>query len=122
MYSEKVLEHFMSPQNAFYMRDPHGIGESGDSGCGDQFALFIQVSQGILSEVSFQVFGCTAAIACGSMTTVLAKGKTLEEALRITEQDIVDALDDLPEAKQHCSNLGVSALRAAIADYLSRQD
>ena len=122
MYSEKVLQHFQSPQNAFYMRDPSGIGESGDSACGDQFTMFIRVTEGVVSDVSFLVFGCGAAIACGSMTTVLAKGKSIDDALKITETDIVEALEGLPENKQHCSNLGVVALRGAIQDYFSRQD
>jgi NifU homolog involved in Fe-S cluster formation len=100
------------------MSDPDGVGASGDPGCGDNFKMFIKVNEGVLADVSVLVFGCCAAIACGSVTTVLAKGKRIEDALKITEQDVVDALDGLPEVKQHCSNLGVSALRAAIDNYL----
>lgn len=121
MYSEKVMEHFMMPRNAWLMLKPDGIGTAGDPECGDNFKLFIQVQNDIISNISFLVFGCGAAITCGSMTTMLARGKSLIEALKITEQDIVDELDGLPEAKQHCSNLGVTALKAAIQDYLAKQ-
>ncbi|MBP2655713.1 MAG: nitrogen-fixing NifU domain protein [Firmicutes bacterium] len=121
MYSEKVMEHFLMPRNACLMADPDGVGTSGDSSCGDNFKLFIQVQNGIITNISFLVFGCGAAIACGSMTTVLARGKSLSEAAKISEQDVVDALDGLPEAKQHCSNLGVTALKAAIQDYLLKK-
>jgi len=121
MYSEKVMEHFMMPRNVWIMSDPDGVGTAGDASCGDNFKLFIQVQNGIITNISFLVFGCGAAIACGSMTTVLARGKSLSEAAKITEQDVVDALDGLPEAKQHCSNLGVAALKAAIQDYLTKK-
>lgn len=121
MYSEKVIEHFMSPQNAWYMPDADGVGKIGEPGCGDNCMIFIKVRDGIIQDISFLIFGCGAAIASGSMTTVLAKGKTLQAALKITEQDIIDALDGLPETKQHCSNLGAAALHAAIQDYLIKQ-
>lgn len=121
MYSEKVIEHFMSPQNAWYMPDADGVGKIGEPGCGDNCMIFIKVRDGIIQDISFLIFGCGAAIASGSMTTVLAKGKTLQAALKITEQDIIDALDGLPEMKQHCSNLGAAALHAAIQDYLIKQ-
>lgn len=121
MYSEKVMEHFMMPRNAWFMPDPDGVGKSGDPGCGDSFMLFIQVRDDVIATISFLVFGCGAAIACGSMTTVLAKGKSISEALHITQQDIIDALGGLPETKQHCSNLGVAALQAAIQDYIGKK-
>lgn len=121
MYSEKVMKHFMMPCNIGLISNPDGMGTAGDPGCGDNFKLFIQVQNDIISNISFLIFGCCAAIACGSMTTVLAKGKSIPDALKITEQDVVDALDGLPEAKQHCSSLGVTALRAAIQDYLTKQ-
>lgn len=121
MYSEKVIEHFMSPQNAWYMPDADGVGKIGEPGCGDNCMIFIKVRDGIIQDISFLIFGCGAAIASGSITTVLAKGKTLQAALKITEQDIIDALDGLPEMKQHCSNLGAAALHAAIQDYLIKQ-
>jgi nitrogen fixation NifU-like protein len=116
------MEHFSAPRNIFIMSDPDGVGTAGDPGCGDNFKMFIQVQGDRITNISFLVFGCCAAIACGSMTTVLAKGKTIEEALKITEQAVVDALDGLPETKQHCSNLGVSALKAAIENYLGKEE
>lgn len=122
MYSDTVMEHFTAPRNIFIMSDPDGVGTAGEPNCGDTFKMFIQVQGDRIANISFLVFGCCAAIACGSMTTVLAKGKTIEEALKITEQDVIDALDGLPEVKQHCSNLGVSALKAAIENYRAREE
>lgn len=119
MYSDKVIEHFMCPQNVRSMPDADGEGSVGHAHCGDSLTIYIKVKDRIIDEISFLVFGCTASIATSSMTTVLAKGKSIEEALKITEQDIIDALDGLPGEKQHCSNLGVSALRAAIQNYLN---
>lgn len=116
-YSTKVIEHFMSPHNVGSMVDYDGKGTYGDPNCGDSLTIYIKVKDNIIEDISFLVFGCTASIAASSMTTVLAKGKTLEEALKITEQDIVDALDGLPENKLHCSNLGAGALKNAIKDY-----
>lgn len=107
----------MSPQNAYFMPDAHGEGHVGDAACGDSLSLFIKAENNILIEVSYLVFGCPASIATSSMTSVMAKGRTIEEALAIKEQDIIDALGGLPKGKEHCSNLGVSALRAAINDY-----
>ncbi len=118
MYSAKVMEHFMMPRNVWHMPNPDGVGTAGDTGCGDSFKMFIQVREDIISDISFLVYGCGAAIACGSMTTILAKGKKIADALKITEQDVINALDGLPEGKEHCSNLGVSALKAAIKNYL----
>lgn len=120
MYSEKVVEHFVSPKNTGRMLDADGIGTVGEPDCGDNCMIFIKVREDIIHDISFLIFGCGAAIASGSMTTVLAKGKTLQEALQITEQDILHALGGLPEAKEHCSNLGASALHAAIHDYLAK--
>ncbi len=121
MYSDTVMEHFTAPRNIFLMSDPDGVGTAGEPDCGDTFKMFIQVQGDKIANISFLVFGCCAAIACGSMTTVLAKGRTVEEALKITEQDVIDALDGLPEVKQHCSNLGVSALKAAIENYRAKE-
>jgi len=121
MYSDKVLDHSTSPRNARHMPDADGIGSIGEPGCGDHCMIFIKVRQEIIQDISFLIFGCGAAIASASMTTELAKGKRIIEALEIMDQDIIDALDGLPEAKQHCSNLGVAALQAAIKDYLIKQ-
>ncbi len=122
MYSEKVMEHFRCPQNVGSMEDADGEGTVGDPNCGDSLTIYVKVQAGIITRISFLVFGCTASIATSSMITVLAKGKSLDEAIKITEQDVIDCLDGLPENKQHCSNLGVSALRKAIYNYLEKRD
>ena len=107
----------MQPQNVGYMEDADAVGISGEPGCGDSLAIFIKVQDNVISEISFLVFGCVAAVASSSMTTELAKGKTLEEAAKISDTDIVAALGGLPEHKLHCSVLGASALQNAIANY-----
>jgi nitrogen fixation protein NifU and related proteins len=118
IYSEKVMEHFMCPQNVHSMPDADAEGSYGDPACGDYLTFYLKVKDSRIEKISYLVFGCCASIATSSMTSVLAKGKTLEEALNITEEDIVRALDGLPEKKLHCSNLGVSALRNSINNYL----
>lgn len=120
-YSTKVIEHFMSPHNVGTMTDYDGKGEYGDPDCGDSLTIFIKVKDNIIYDISFLVFGCTAAVATSSMTTVLAKGKTLEEASKITEEDITNELGGLPENKLHCSVLGAKALENAIKDYKKRE-
>ena len=117
IFSDKTIEHFMQPQNVGYMEDADAVGISGEPGCGDSLAIFIKVQDNVISEISFLVFGCVAAVASSSMTTELAKGKTLEEAAKISDTDIVAALGGLPEHKLHCSVLGASALQNAIANY-----
>ena len=117
IFSDKTIEHFMQPQNVGYMEDADAVGISGEPGCGDSLAIFIKVQDNVISEISFLVFGCVAAVASSSMTTELVKGKTLEEAAKITDTDIVAALGGLPEHKLHCSVLGASALQNAIANY-----
>lgn len=116
-FSDKVIEHFMCPRNVGSMPDADAIGSCGDPGCGDSLTLYIKVKDNVITDISFLVFGCVAAIASSSMTTELAKGKTLEEVLRITDSDIADALDGLPENKMHCSVLGATALKNAIENY-----
>lgn len=118
MYSQKVIEHFMSPRNAHSMPDAHAQGHYGDSSCGDSITMYIKVEDNHIDDISYLVFGCSASIATASMTTVLAKGRSLEEALKITEEEIAEALGGLPEEKMHCSNLGAGALRDAINNYL----
>ena len=110
----------MCPQNAHSMPDANAEGSYGDPSCGDYLTVYLKVKDNRVEEISYLVFGCCASIATSSMTSVLAKGKTLEEALNITEEDIIQALDGLPENKVHCSNLGVSALRNAIENYLNK--
>jgi nitrogen fixation NifU-like protein len=116
-YSDKVIEHFMCPQNVYSMPDADAQGSFGDPSCGDALTIFIKVQNNCIQEISYLVFGCCASIATSSMTSVLAKGKSLEDALKITEEDIIEALDGLPENKKHCSNLGITALRNAINNY-----
>jgi nitrogen fixation NifU-like protein len=110
----------MSPQNAHSMPDADAEGSYGDPSCGDLLTVYLKVKDNRVEEISYLVFGCCASIASSSMTSVLAKGKTLEEALSITEEDIIQALDGLPENKVHCSNIGVSVLRSAIENYLNK--
>ncbi|MDR3289069.1 MAG: iron-sulfur cluster assembly scaffold protein [Peptococcaceae bacterium] len=117
MYSAKVMEHFSNPRNAGKISRPDGEGIVGNIKCGDQLTIYIKVEGDRLSDVRFLVFGCAASIATSSMTTELVKGKTIAEAMAVTEQDVIDALDGLPPVKHHCSNLAVSALRLAIQDY-----
>jgi len=120
MYSEKVLEHFRNPRNVGEIPDADGVGTVGNPICGDLMTIYIKVQDSRLKDVKFQTFGCGAAIATSSMITELAKGKTLEEALRITRNDVAGALDGLPPIKMHCSNLAADGLRAAIQDYLAK--
>jgi nitrogen fixation NifU-like protein len=110
----------MCPQNAYSMPDADAEGSYGDPSCGDYLTVYLKVKDNRVEESSYLVFGCPASTATSSMTSVLAKGKTLEKALNITEEDIIQALDGLPENKVHCSNLGVSALRNAIENYLNK--
>ena len=120
MYSIKVIEHCMSPRNAYSMTDADAEGSYGDPSCGDYLDMYIKVKDGYIYEISYLVFGCTASIATSSMTSVIAKGKSLDEALNISEEDIISALDGLPKDKIHCSNLAVSALHNAINNYLNK--
>jgi nitrogen fixation NifU-like protein len=119
-FSDKVIEHFMCPRNVGSMPGADATGRCGDPSCGDSLTLYIKVKDNIITDISFMVFGCAAAIASSSMTTELAKGKTLEEAAQITDADIAEALDGLPEYKMHCSVLGATALKDAINNYLGR--
>jgi len=119
-YTAKVMDHFSSPRNVGSIEDPDGLGEVGNPACGDIMRFYITVKDGRLEDVKFQTFGCGAAIAVSSMISEMAKGKTLEEASRITNKDVADALDGLPTNKLHCSNLGADALHAAIRDYHAR--
>lgn len=118
MYSEKVLDHFINPRNVGVIEDANGIGEAGDPNCGDYMVIFLKVNDNyIIEDIKFQVQGCGGAIATSSMTTELAKGKHILEAYTITNNDIIEALDGLPEEKHHCSVLGATALKKAIIDF-----
>lgn len=120
-YSEKVMDHFANPRNVGELKDANGIGEVGNSKCGDIMRMYIKVKNGIIEDVSFKTFGCGAAIATSSMATELIKGKTLEEALSLTNKAVMEALDGLPPVKVHCSVLAEQAIKSAIADYYKRQ-
>ena len=120
MYSEKVMEHFKNPRNMGEIPDADGIGTVGNPVCGDLMTIYIKVRDNRLADIKFKTFGCGSAIATSSMITELAKGKTLEEALKITRRDVADELDGLPPIKMHCSNLATEALHAAIEDYLKK--
>jgi nitrogen fixation NifU-like protein len=122
MYSEKVMEHFSNPRNVGEIEDADGIGEVGNPVCGDMMTIYIKVNDGKLSDVKFKTFGCGAAIATSSMITELAKGKTIEEALEISRDDVADSLDGLPPVKMHCSNLAADGLHLAIEDYKKKQE
>lgn len=120
-YSEKVMDHFTNPRNVGELKDANGIGEVGNSKCGDIMRMYIKVEDGIIKDVSFKTFGCGAAIATSSMATELIKGKKLEEALKLTNKAVMESLDGLPPVKVHCSVLAEQAIKAAISDYYKRQ-
>ncbi|TLM97409.1 Fe-S cluster assembly scaffold protein NifU [bacterium] len=122
MYSQKVMEHFKNPRNMGEIPDADGVGTVGNPICGDMMKIFIKVKDNRLEDVKFKTFGCGAAIATSSMITELAKGKTIDEALKITRADVADALEGLPPIKMHCSNLAADGLRAAIEDYLKKKE
>lgn len=121
VYSEKVMDHFMHPRNVGEIENADGIGEEGNPVCGDMMTFYIKVKDGRLEDVKFKTFGCGAAIAVSSMVSEMAKGKTLEEALKITPKLVADELQGLPKNKFHCSNLGAQALAKAIEDYKNKQ-
>lgn len=120
-YSEKVMDHFRNPRNMGEMKDPDGIGRVGNPTCGDLMEMYIKVNADKIEDVKFRTFGCGAAIATSSMITEIAKGMKLEDALKITKQDVADELGGLPPIKMHCSNLAADALHSAIKDYMSKK-
>jgi nitrogen fixation NifU-like protein len=121
MYSAKVIEHFQHPRNVGEIENADGIGTVGNPSCGDIMSIYIKIENDIITDIKFKTFGCGAAIATSSITTEMVKGKSIEEAERLTRNDVADALDGLPPIKMHCSNLATDALRAAIADYRAKQ-
>ena len=120
-YSEKVMEHFKNPRNVGDMENPDGVGHVGNPVCGDIMELYIKVNDGIIVDAKFKTFGCGAAIATSSMVTEMVKGKRIEEALKISNKAVAEALDGLPPVKMHCSVLAEEALKSAIEDYLGHQ-
>lgn len=125
LYSDKVLQHVKNPQNLGEMKDPDGVATVGNARCGDIMRLFIRVGkkedEEIIEDVKFQTLGCGAAIATSSMVTTMVKGKTLEEAKKVTNLAVAEALDGLPPVKMHCSNLAAEALNKAIDDYQKKK-
>ncbi len=121
IYSEKVMDHFANPRNVGEIEDADGVGEVGNAKCGDIMKMYIKVDNGVISDVKFKTFGCGAAVATSSMATELIKGKPLEEALKLTNKAVVEALEGLPPVKLHCSVLAEQAIKAAISDYYTRQ-
>lgn len=119
-YSEKVIEHFKNPKNVGMIENANGVGEIGDPDCGDFMKVFVRVENDVLRDVKYQIKGCPASIACASAMTELAMDKPVDDALFITDDDIVAALDGLPEFKVHCSALGASGLKMALMDYFER--
>ncbi|MDY3791979.1 Fe-S cluster assembly scaffold protein NifU [Huintestinicola sp.] len=121
LYSEKVMDHFANPRNVGEIENADGIGEVGNAKCGDIMKMYIKVDNGVISDVKFKTFGCGAAVATSSMATEMIMGKSIDEALKLTNKAVVEALDGLPASKIHCSVLAEQALKSAIADYYKRQ-
>lgn len=122
MYNEKVLDHFEHPRNVGIIENPKGVGEVGNPVCGDVMKVYLDVEDGIIKDIKFQTFGCGAAIATSSMVTELVMGKTIDEALEISNKAVAEALGGLPQNKMHCSNLAADAVHAAIKDYKERME
>ena len=122
MYTDKVMEHFTAPHNMGELKDADGVGKVGNPTCGDLMFVYIKVKDDVLTDVKFKTFGCGAAIATSSMVTDLAKGRTINEALKISRADVARELGGLPAIKMHCSNLAADALHLAIKDYLDKHD
>ncbi|XOQ49310.1 MAG: Fe-S cluster assembly scaffold protein NifU [Eubacteriales bacterium] len=120
-YSEKVMDHFANPRNVGEMPDADGVGEVGNPKCGDIMRMYIKVDGDVISDVKFKTFGCGAAIATSSMATELIKGKKIEDALKLTNRAVMEALDGLPPVKVHCSVLAEQAIKAAVSDYYKRK-
>lgn len=117
MYSEKVMDHFVNPRNVGEIENADGVGEVGNAKCGDIMRMYLKIDDNVITNVKFKTFGCGAAVATSSMATELVLGKTVEEAMQITNKAVADALDGLPPEKMHCSNLAEQAIGAAIEDY-----
>jgi nitrogen fixation NifU-like protein len=121
IYTEKVKEHFFHPRNVGEIKNPDGFGKFGNPVCGDVMAIYIKVKDNKIVDIKFKTFGCSAAIATSSVLTEMVKGKTLDEALKITRDDVANELGGLPAIKMHCSNLAADALHEAIKDYKNKQ-
>ncbi|MBR5543495.1 MAG: Fe-S cluster assembly scaffold protein NifU [Oscillospiraceae bacterium] len=121
MYSEKVLDHFSNPRNVGEIADANAVGQVGNSKCGDIMKIYMKIENDIITDVTFKTFGCGAAVATSSMATEMVKGKSVSEALKLTNRAVAEALDGLPPEKLHCSVLAEEAIQSAIADYYTRQ-
>ena len=121
MYSEKVMDHFSNPRNVGEVSEPNAVGQVGNPKCGDIMKMTMKIEDGVIQDVKFKTFGCGAAVATSSMATELVKGKTVEEALKLTNSAVAEALDGLPPQKLHCSVLAEEAIKAALSDYYTRQ-
>jgi len=122
MYSQTVMDHFRNPHNVGKMENPSGVGKVGNPQCGDEMVIYIKIENNVITDVSFETFGCVAAIASSSITTDLIKGKTIEEALALSNKDVADNLGGLPPVKMHCSVLAEEGIKAAIEDYRKREE
>lgn len=120
MYSDKVMDHFANPRNVGVLPDANGVGEVGNPKCGDIMRMYLKIENNVIVDVRFKTFGCGAAIATSSMATELIKGKTIDEALKLTNSAVVEALEGLPPVKIHCSVLAEQAVKSAISDYYTR--
>ena len=120
LYSEKVMEHFLQPRNVGVIENADGVGEVGNAKCGDIVKMYLKIDDGIITDVKFETFGCASAIASSSMATELIKGQRVEDAMKLTNQAVAEALDGLPAYKMHCSVLAEEAIRSALEDYQSK--
>ena len=120
LYTDTVMDHFMHPRNVGEIKDPSGVGEVGNAKCGDIMKMYLDIENNVIKDVKFETFGCGSAIASSSMATEMIKGKTVEEALAISNKDVVDALGGLPAHKLHCSVLAEEAIKSAVKDYYDR--
>ncbi len=120
LYSEKVMDHFRNPRNVGVIEDANGIGEVGNAKCGDIMKMYLKIEDGIVRDVKFETFGCGSAIASSSMATELIKGRPVEDAMKLTNKAVAEALDGLPDYKMHCSVLAEQAIRSALEDYRRR--
>lgn len=121
-YTEKVMNHFMNPHNVGVIENPDGYGKVGNPSCGDIMEIFLKVENNVITDVKFRTFGCASAIASSSVSTDLVLGKTVEEALQITNKKVIEALGGLPAVKMHCSVLAEEAIKLAIEDYIAKQE
>jgi len=120
-YSEKVMDHFMNPRNVGEIEDASGVGEVGNPSCGDVMRIYLKINEGVIEDAKFKTFGCGAAIATSSMATEMVKGKTIEDAIKITNNVVAEALGGLPAVKMHCSVLAEEALESALTDYFKKK-